>query len=90
MPAGGFRLTGFDNAFNSPKIGPIVEGANRKLWMDRNLGASRVASAYNDSEAYGDLFQLGRLDDGHQDRGSVTTRYVSKDAPGAFASSPPG
>ena len=61
----------------------IVEGANRKLWMDRNLGASRVASAYNDSEAYGDLFQWGRLDDGHQDRGSGTTDELSTtDDPG--------
>ena len=37
-----------------------------ECWLDRNLGASRVATAYNDYLAYGDLFQWGRLDDGHQ------------------------
>jgi uncharacterized protein (TIGR02145 family) len=44
-----------------------------QCWMDRNLGASQVATAYNDSAAYGDLFQWGRLDDGHQLRTSGTT-----------------
>jgi len=48
-----------------------------KCWMDRNLGASQVATAYNDSQAYGDLFQWGRLDDGHQDRNSETTDTTS-------------
>jgi uncharacterized protein (TIGR02145 family) len=51
--------------------------------MDRNLGASQVATAYDDSQAYGDLFQWGRLDDGHQDRGSATTTTLSNsDNPG--------
>lgn len=45
--------------------------------MDRNLGASQVATTYNDSLAYGDLFQWGRLDDGHQDRSSITTTTLS-------------
>ncbi len=45
-----------------------VVGQNDTCWMDRNLGASQVATAYNDSQAYGDLFQWGRLDDGHQVR----------------------
>jgi len=39
-----------------------------ECWMDRNLGASQVATAYNDANAYGDLFQWGRKDDGHQTR----------------------
>jgi len=33
-----------------------VESQGR-CWMDRNLGASRVAITYNDFEAQGDLFQ---------------------------------
>jgi len=28
-----------------------------KIWMDRNLGATRVATHKNDEEAYGDLYQ---------------------------------
>ena len=54
-----------------------------KCWLDRNLGASRVATAYNDSAAYGDLFQWGRLNDGHQTRTSGTTTTLSRsDNPG--------
>ena len=37
-----------------------------RWWLDRNLGAEQVATAYNDYLGYGDLFQWGRLDDGHQ------------------------
>jgi len=56
---------------------------NGKCWLDRNLGASQVATAYNDSAAYGDLFQWGRLDDGHQTRTSGTTITLSStDDPG--------
>jgi hypothetical protein len=34
-------------------------------YMDRNLGASRVATTYNDYLAYGCLYQWGRGNDGH-------------------------
>jgi len=43
-----------------------VVGADGNCWLDRNLGAARVANAYNDYLAYGSLFQWGRLTDGHQ------------------------
>jgi uncharacterized protein (TIGR02145 family) len=63
--------------------GTVYSPATGKCWLDRNLGASRVATAYNDSAAYGDLFQWGRLDDGHQTRTSVTTSTLSStDNPG--------
>ncbi len=39
---------------------------NSECWLDRNLGASQQATAYNDYNAYGGSFQWGRLDDGHQ------------------------
>ncbi len=59
-----------------------IERVNR-CWMDRNLGASQVPSAMDDSLGYGDLFQWGRLDDGHQDRQSSTTSTLSNtDVPG--------
>lgn len=48
-----------------------------ECWMDRNLGASQVATAFNDSAAYGDLFQWGRSDDQHQTRTSNTTTTLS-------------
>lgn len=37
-------------------------------WLDRNLGASAVATIVAHTDGYGDLFQWGRLDDGHQVR----------------------
>ncbi len=49
-----------------------VIGANGKIWMDRNLGATRVATSSTDTESYGDLYQWGRGTDGHQKRSSVT------------------
>ncbi len=51
----------------------VVESAGGRLWLDRNLGASRVATASDDEDAYGDLYQWGRFADGHQQRGSDTT-----------------
>jgi hypothetical protein len=63
-----------------------VVGANGKCWLDRNLGASRVAISSTDHLGYGDLFQWGRAADGHQSitwsnstdgSGGATTPVVS-------------
>ncbi len=52
-------------------------------WLDRNLGATRACTAINDSACYGDLFQWGRLADGHQAKNSLTTTNLSStDNPG--------
>lgn len=48
-----------------------------RVWMDRNLGALRVAQSEDDYHAYGWLYQWGRLADGHEDRGSLTTSSLS-------------
>lgn len=56
--------------------GTVVGGDNR-CWMDRNLGAEQVATSTDDSNAYGDLFQWGRRDDGHQIRTSPTISILS-------------
>lgn len=55
---------------------------NGKTWLDRNLGATQVATAYNDSNGYGDLYQWGRRADGHQCRNnsSVTTTLATNSA----------
>lgn len=54
-----------------------VKGRNGKCWMDRNLGANRVAESINDEQANGDYFQWGRLADGHQLFHSDTTYVLS-------------
>jgi hypothetical protein len=46
--------------------GTIASPTTGVCYLDRNLGASAVASAYNDYNGYGDLFQWGRPADGHQ------------------------
>ena len=37
-----------------------------RIWLDRNLGASRVALSSTDTQAYGDYYQWGRRTDGHE------------------------
>jgi uncharacterized protein (TIGR02145 family) len=46
--------------------GIIVSASTGRKWLDRNLGAKQVATAYDDYLGYGDLFQWGRPADGHQ------------------------
>ncbi|MCC7160129.1 peptidoglycan-binding protein [Candidatus Nomurabacteria bacterium] len=43
-----------------------VTAEDGRIWLDRNLGATQVATAFNDYNAYGSLFQWGRGADGHQ------------------------
>ncbi len=62
---------------------PTVTSAGEQVWMDRNLGATQVATYAMDEDAYGDLYQWGRLTDGHENRtSSVTTTLSSSDIPG--------
>jgi hypothetical protein len=60
--------------------------------MDRNLGASQVATSSTDAAAYGDLYQWGRRSDGHQCRNSATTTTtlssVDQPAHGNFIKAP--
>jgi hypothetical protein len=49
----------------SVTYGTITSAATGKKWLDRNLGATRMAQAVDDYLAYGDYFQWGRLADGH-------------------------
>ncbi len=64
----------------------VVEVTNPvtgKTWMDRNLGAFRVATSSTDAQAYGHLYQWGRAADWHQLRTSGTTSTLSNsDTPG--------
>jgi len=54
-----------------------------RTWMDRNLGASKVADSINDVAAYGSYYQWGRFSDGHQCTNSgITSVLSSTDQPG--------
>lgn len=57
--------------------GDVLNPATGKIWQNKNLGATQVATSSNDGAAYGDLYQWGRLTDGHQLRTSGTTTTLS-------------
>ncbi|MDA3910529.1 MAG: FISUMP domain-containing protein [Bacteroidales bacterium] len=72
--------------FYSPTIDSlniVTNPTTGEIWMDRNLGASQVATSSTDAAAYGDLYQWGRSADGHENRTSDTTHTLSNtDNPG--------
>ena len=56
---------------NKPQWAPMlgendVLSASGRIWMDRNLGARRVATDINDVLSYGNHYQWGRPSDGHE------------------------
>jgi uncharacterized protein (TIGR02145 family) len=62
-----------------------VTSATGQVWMDRNLGALRVATKKTDSDAYGSLYQWGRPADGHEYRTSpLTTTRSNNPGHGSF------
>ncbi|MDX9749006.1 MAG: FISUMP domain-containing protein [Paludibacter sp.] len=64
-------------------VSDVYNPVTDKIWMDRNLGATRVATSSTDAYSYGDLYQWGRGADGHENRNSATTSTLSKnDNPG--------
>jgi hypothetical protein len=55
----------------------VTNPATGKIWMDRNLGASQVAISVSDGNAFGDFYQWGRGNDGHQCPNSPVTIALS-------------
>jgi len=55
----------------------VTNPTTGRIWMDRNLGATQVATSSADAASYGDLYQWGRRSDGHQCRTSATTATLS-------------
>jgi hypothetical protein len=49
-----------------PWIYGTVTTRTGRIWIDRNLGATRVAQSSTDEQAYGDYFEWGRPADGHE------------------------
>ena len=61
-----------------PWVYGTVTTATGRIWLDRNLGASRVATSSTDVDAYGDYYQWGRPADGHQ------TKYLTNNNSSGF------
>jgi len=58
---------------NGTTYGFVTSPYTGKVWLDRNLGATRVCTSYDDTACYGDYYQWGRAADGHEDSQSDTT-----------------
>ena len=59
------------NTVTSPHTG--------RVWLDRNLGASRVCQSHDDEQCYGDYYQWGRNTDGHEKKDSATQTQLASD-----------
>ena len=57
----------------------IVSPYTGKIWLDRNLGADRVCTAYNDTSCFGDYYQWGRDTDGHEKTTAAKTTTQAAD-----------
>jgi uncharacterized protein (TIGR02145 family) len=67
----------FVSCNNTTAIVDVTNPTTGKTWMDRNLGASQVATSSTDANSYGDLYQWGRFSDGHQCRNSSIENMTS-------------
>jgi len=52
-------------AYDGTVVNELISPSGR-IWMDRNLGANRIATSTTDYLAYGSLFQWARRPDGHE------------------------
>ena len=66
-----YNGTSWMNMVGSPGAVPFVTGRAGRIWMDRNLGATQAATSINDAASYGDYYQWGRKNDGHEKRTST-------------------
>ena len=74
--ANGGAFVSTSGAVNPPAGTTLAAGdvlsPTGKVWMDKNLGATQVATSSTDAASYGDLYQWGRKTDGHESRTSAT------------------
>jgi len=83
LPVGTFSPGTINCSGISTQVVDVTNPTTGKIWMDRNLGASQVATSATDQNSFGDLYQWGRPADGHQCRNSTTTNILSSvDQPG--------
>jgi len=63
-----------------------VRGADGNIWLQQNLGSTQVATSMTDTNSYGDIFQWGRWNDGHEKRTSTTTAVPTPNNPSGLTS----
>jgi len=64
-----------------PTTYATVRGSDGNIWLRQNLGSDNVALSVADINSYGDSFQWGRWDDGHQKRNSETAASPTSNNP---------
>jgi len=72
------KLKPEEHYHNGTVYGEVTSPYTGKIWLDRNLGANRVCTSFNDIECYGDYYQWGRNVDGHQDSTSIATTLTNE------------
>ncbi len=68
---------------NGTEYGCITSPYTTRVWLDRNIGASKVCEVLDEVACYGDYYQWGRNFDGHQDSTSGTTDTLAIDVKNA-------
>lgn len=63
------------------KTHTTVRGADGNIWLQQNLGSTQVATTMTDTNSYGDVYQWGRSNDGHEKRTSTTTTVPTTNNP---------
>ena len=68
-----FILSDDSIQFHGKRYKPVTSPHTGRVWLDRNIGASRKCTSYDYLLCYGDLFQWGRAYDGHESSIDSTT-----------------
>ena len=55
----------------------IISPVTGRTWMDKNLGANNECTVFDDENCYGDYYQWGRDNDGHEQVNSTTSEAIS-------------
>lgn len=92
----GFRVVAVGNCnvtldeefvFNGDNYGTVTSPKTGRIWLDRNLGATKICNkkrsefnsdaeyASSQTDCFGDYYQWGRNADGHQKKDSETSTY---------------
>jgi len=64
---------------NGTSYGTVTSPYTGKVWLDKNLGATRICTSFNDTQCYGDYYQWGREFDGHQNKNSGILNTLALD-----------
>ncbi len=77
-----YQMDSLRHLLNGIEYLTVTSPDTGKIWLDRNLGASQVCTSSTDSSCYGNLYQWGRNDDGHESSSTTTVTRASNINPG--------